>query len=53
MKEEKAPLSPVSEAVDEEEDEDGGLMMYDMAEVGVPAVSYPTIMQYLKEYGLH
>jgi hypothetical protein len=37
MKGEKAPLSPVSEAPDEEDD-DGGLMMYDVAEVGVPAV---------------
>jgi len=38
MKGEKAPLSPVSEAPDE--DDDDGLYMYDIRDAGVPAVSY-------------
>jgi hypothetical protein len=42
MKGEKAPLSPVSEA-QYEEDDDGGLVMYDVAEVGVPAVSFSQV----------
>lgn len=37
MKGEKAPLSPVSEGQDE--DEDDGLYMYDIRDAGVPAVS--------------
>lgn len=44
MKGEKAPLSPVSEAIDED-DFDGGIMMYDVAEVGVPSVcEEPSLM---------
>lgn len=37
MRGEKAPLSPVSEAPDEDDDE--GLVMYDIRDAGVPAVS--------------